>query len=224
MKRFLLVAGLVASLFACTGSPASSQDSRVTAAEPSEADIRTVAARALPVFLEKIPEGAASAYGFASSEEMEHASIGRPFRVILARIDRNKDAAETLQPLDEWRVPITVDESARALLTVVRKEGTLRAVDFGAAGLSRALETLEQDLELTEDTPRALVRAAALRRDFLYLNEPPDAEKFYLAAPPTSGTERTVIQLPTRAALPAAMTRAEVFAQIRAHREANIHE
>ena len=205
---------------ACTGSSSSSETGRIDTDEPSDAEIRAAAARDCAAFLARIPNGSEAAYGFRSRDELQRTIIGRPFRVIVAQIGPGSDGAESLRPLDKWRVPVIVDGSARALLTVVRQNGELRATDFGAAALSGALEQLENKLGISNDAPRFLVRAFALRRDFLYVETTAEAARFYPTEFPRPATNH-----PTRlTAPPAALTRSQVFERIRAHRKAAKNE
>ena len=214
---------IVIQAILATGCSGTSDTAVSQTAAPSDKEIRAAAERDCPAFLARIPEGAEAAYGFDSHDELEKAKLGRPFRVIAAQINPGTDRVETLRPLDEWRVPVVVDGSARALLTVVLKNGKLRATDFGAAVLSRTLERLENSLAISDETPRSLVRAFALRQDFLSVGTTAESARFYPAEFPKAAIETT--DIPTKfSAPPSALTRAQVFEQIRAHRKAAVHE
>jgi hypothetical protein len=137
-------------------------------AEPSlesvagpEAKEAVAAARAgLQRFLEAIPAESPESFGFADREEIDRARLGTPYRIWTS------DApASAIAATGEWRFPVTVDGTSRALLTVSQVDGHSRAVDFGAASLARELGTLERRRSVVASTRRVLLRLTSLRAD-----------------------------------------------------------
>jgi hypothetical protein len=119
------------------------------------------AARAgLKRFLHAIPADRLEGYGFADRAELDRARLAAPYRVWTADAGGNALAAT-----GEWRVPVTVDGSYRALLTVSQAGGEYRAVDFGAAGLARELAGLERSRGVGADAQRVLLRLYAVGAD-----------------------------------------------------------
>lgn len=119
------------------------------------------AARAgLKRFLDAIPADRAESLGFADRNEMDRATLGVPYRVWASDAQASGIAATS-----EWRFPVIVDGTYRALLTVALIEGEYRAVDFGAAVLSRELGALERDRAVVPGARRVLLRVHALRAD-----------------------------------------------------------
>ena len=110
----------------------------------------------LPEFLNRIPVGQETAYGFRSRSEFVEATMGEPYQMFtldFREIQSGRDYA--LKALNEWRVPVRVRGEYRALLTVTRNADRWGAVDFGAALLARELADCEQR---NDHSPRALHR------------------------------------------------------------------
>lgn len=119
------------------------------------------AARAgLRKLLDAIPADRAGSYGFAGRAELERAALGAPYQVWTSDADEGAVTAT-----DEWRFPVIVDGSPRALLTVARVDGEYRAVDLGATALSRELGGLERDRGVAAGARRVLLRLPAARAD-----------------------------------------------------------
>jgi hypothetical protein len=133
----------------------------------------------LPDWLNKVPPGMEDQYGFFSREEMVDASLGAPWQMWTIPYRDLADAHvenPNLTPLDEWRFPVIVAGSARALLTVSRSDGgAWQIVAIGAAGLARELADFES-VETSrrgghENSRRVVLRLYASRLDFLSISD-----------------------------------------------------
>ncbi|MGC4118360.1 MAG: hypothetical protein QM765_28160 [Myxococcales bacterium] len=152
-------------------TPTSSTTSASLSADDA-AEALVAAQNGLRSFLLRIPETQRAAYGFASREEIDRATLGAPYRVWTADAVRvEQDAAaegDRVQATREWRFPVTVDGEYRALLTVgAVGAGPLKAVDFGAAGLAKELGRREKDRTVSPKARRVLLRLYELRADFV---------------------------------------------------------
>jgi hypothetical protein len=142
-------------------SAASADSSAWLAVAGPEAQDAVAAARSgLRKLLDALPAHTLDRYGFADRGEVERAALAPPYRVWTTDAQASAVAAA-----GEWRFPVTVDGGYRALLTVARVDGEWRAVDLGAAALSRELAALERDRGVAPGTRRVLLRLPALRAD-----------------------------------------------------------
>ncbi len=177
------IAAMIAAAFAACARVSDSEASAVPGEDEVSPDaVMAVARQDFPTFIGRIPAGLEARYGFRDSSELSRVQVSTPFRVHTIDVVRGKGGpviAETIRPLDEWRVPPTVDGRRRALLTVVRTDGRLEAVDFGAAGLAEALDALDGVAPDGEQGPRFLLRIIHLRRDFLGIPIPSEGDRFY---------------------------------------------
>lgn len=161
----------LALLAACNASsPEPSPARPPVGADASQPDACDAGAGSVPVcaaaraglkrFLDAIPADRLEGYGFADRAELDRARLATPYRVWTADAGGNALAAT-----GEWRVPVTVDGSYRALLTVSQASGEYRAVDFGAAALARELAGVERSRGVGADAQRVLLRLYALGAD-----------------------------------------------------------
>ena len=81
-------------------------------------------------YLEKIPVGNESLYGFNNRYEFENAVLSKPYQVVTVNKEFFNDNDITdknyLMPTNEWRVPITLNGEYRVLLTVAKMNGELK--------------------------------------------------------------------------------------------------
>lgn len=142
------------------GSPAAAVQSLESLAGPEAKEAVAAARAGLLRFLAAIPEGEAASFGFADRAERDRATLGVPYRVWTSDAQANGIAAT-----DEWRFPVIVDGTHRALLTVAQLQGAHRAVDLGAAVLSRELGALESARGVAAGSRRVLLRLHAVQAD-----------------------------------------------------------
>ena len=141
-------------------------------------------------FLDKIPQGKEEMYGFRSRTEFVRASVGVPYRVYTiadSQLNDGNSLSDALHPLEEWRLPVTVDGQFRAMLTVSRTDGRWRAVDFGAAGLAKELGAFErQNASLLPMQRKGIVRLFSLHCDFVTLTRQSGIPEDFIFWPLTS--------------------------------------
>jgi hypothetical protein len=137
----------------------------------SDDSVYTVARSSLSAFLDKIPQGYESRYGFLNRKEFTRASPGVPIRVYIPEAGSVNGLSDSLsnhpRALNEWRVPILVDGEHRALLTVEAIGGKLAVTDLGAAGLSRELGEFKKKYPARHS---ALFRLQPLQCDFIIID------------------------------------------------------
>ena len=75
------------------------------------------------------------------------AEIGTPFRIYTLKTgflkDSETDLKKFIYPLDEWRVPILVNNRMVSLLTVVKENDLYHCVDLGGSALASELNNYE---------------------------------------------------------------------------------
>jgi hypothetical protein len=141
-----------------------------------EENLRELAVMKLPAFLEKIPAGNERAYGFISRKEFSKIIIGAPYQVYTIQPDSIKDkilqTKQYLTPLDEWRIPITIDGKFRALATAAKVNGEWQLVDIGATSLAKELGEFES-LSTSKKTSKrkSILRLYQLQCDFLLISD-----------------------------------------------------
>jgi hypothetical protein len=111
-------------------------------------EISDVANSGYHQYLEKIPQGRESLYGFKNRDEFALAKIGKPYQIFLLKKEFFTDSITTnvnyIVPSDEWRVTVMVNNEYRALVTVAKMNGILKVVGIGAAGLASDLGVFEK--------------------------------------------------------------------------------
>jgi hypothetical protein len=134
----------------------------------SDEAICAVARSSLTAFLEKIPVGHESRYGFLHRNEFGRATCGTPLRMYTDSMKTNADESSNRPvALNEWRVPVLVDGGLRSLLTVAMTDGVPEAVELGGAALAREVNEFEKKYH---GIRRGLFRLYRLRCDFLMLD------------------------------------------------------
>ncbi|HVP07346.1 MAG TPA: hypothetical protein VMS71_05835, partial [Candidatus Acidoferrum sp.] len=144
-------------------------------------------------FLDMIPVGSEASYGFNNRGEFGNVGLGTPIAVVSIVPDSIKNGIREDQnifvPVNEWRVPITVNGEMRALLTVAKVGGTWKAVDFGASGLASELGKFMKDRAMDIAGRRVeLLRLYQLHSDFLLLTDTTQAAAKENICPLTSAT------------------------------------
>jgi hypothetical protein len=106
-------------------------------------DVIAAARKGLPYFVGLIPNGQQTLYGFSADDNLQHCSVGKPFRIISLRQDfyDSSYSAEKnyLVPGKMWRVPVISNGTCRMLLTVAGEQGNYNAVEIGGAVLANEL-------------------------------------------------------------------------------------
>lgn len=130
----------------------------------------------LPVWLQKIPGGNESGYGFTNRDEFSLATLGKPYEVFTLTNDFFREEIQTgknyLETTGEWRIPVMVNQENRAIITIFKKENKWEIVELGARGLARELQEFERYPELTKNNGLRLLRVYQLQSDFLFADDP----------------------------------------------------
>ena len=165
--RMAVIIGLVSCVLLTAGSRGASQ--------PQETgDVLAAAQAGVTQFLARIPVGSEALYGFTDRSEFGSVGLGTPiavFTIVPDSIDDSTPAGEEfLVPVNEWRVPVTVNGEMRALLTVSKVRDTWKAVDFGATGLAVELRRFMANRAADVSGRRLeLLRLYQLHSDFVIL-------------------------------------------------------
>lgn len=172
----------IAVIFFITGSYGFAQQGGDTAKTAlDEKAVKQAANDQLLSFMDKIPAGQEALYGFNNRGEFVNAVTGRLYRVyIFSGLDRSGENKMT--PTGEYRVPVIIDHSFRALLTVAQMEGQWRIVDFGACGLAKEFESFENKMTAPEGSTGILLRIYKVSSDFIDIADsrtPIEQCKFY---------------------------------------------
>lgn len=108
--------------------------------------------------LNLIPEGMEQRFGFKSREELKKGKTGTPLQVYLIDIEGN------LTKLNEFRVPVMIDNEKRLLLTVVKNaDDQPEIVDIGGSPLAKELDGIAipvKDIDM-------LIRSYDYKMDFV---------------------------------------------------------
>jgi hypothetical protein len=122
-------------------------------------------------YLDKIPVGQESFYGFNNRDEFAVARIGKPYKIYTLSQDFFNDASlseskDYLIPTYEWRIPITVNGEYRILLTVAKMNNLYQVVGIGGSGLAKELGEFENKYPSTNQEGQ-LLRVYQLECDFI---------------------------------------------------------
>lgn len=114
-------------------------------------------------FVNLIPEGRESDYGFAGRSDFSKIKIEDPYETFYVR---NTDNQLSFVAGNEWRVPLSVDGKYVSMLTVVFNNDKAEVVDFGGNVLSRKIQEYEK-LYSVQAGQRVLIRNTFLNQDYI---------------------------------------------------------
>jgi hypothetical protein len=142
--------------------------------ENSRRNISQAVMNSLPEWLEKIPAGSETNYGFQSRDEFSRAGLGDPIEVfdLGDEFYTQKDQAPRMVPTGEWRIPVTVDQKIRAMVTVVEQNSTWEIVDFGATGLAEGLSNYANKLPVDQFRRIKILTLYQPLTKFLFYDDP----------------------------------------------------
>ncbi len=185
-KKLRFATMLIIFIFTCV-LPASVENSL-----DANKEICRAASLQLPQWLDKIPAGQEQYFGFTSREDFSRATIGVPVHTYYFSDELSEStsaqSSEVLTPAYEWRVPVTVDNEYRALVTVAPINGEWKIVDIGAAGLARELGNVKTG------HLNILLRSFSSKSDFLVTPSIDQAGKGVMLLPLQSA-RRNISQL-----------------------------
>jgi len=131
--------------------------------------ISAVADSSLTSYLQVIPSGQESFYGFNSREEFVLAKVGKPYQIFTFSkeffTDSNVSNKNYLIATNEFRVAVTVNGENRILLTVGNMNGKWQVVGIGAAFFAKELAGYEK-IYATPNDEGMILRVYQLKSDF----------------------------------------------------------
>ncbi len=114
-------------------------------------------------FLNLIPEGRESDYGFDNRSDFSKIKIENPYQIYYVTFKNNKLMFITS---NQWRVPLSIEKKFVALLTVQIVKGKPTVVDFGGNKLAQKIQEFE-DLYSNEIGKYVVIRNTFLKRDYI---------------------------------------------------------
>ncbi|OPZ96856.1 MAG: hypothetical protein BWY70_01645 [Bacteroidetes bacterium ADurb.Bin408] len=139
--------------------------------------VRDAAQAELSEWLNQIPSGDEMSYGFYNREEFADAFSGVLYKVYL--INAKEDVNDLkMFTYNEYRIPVVVKGSYRALLTVSKRDDEWHIIDFGAVKLAREIGEKINGFEPASMYEGVFLRIYGPNCDFIALkNEDDDVEK-----------------------------------------------
>jgi len=142
-------------------------------------DLLATAQAGLAGYLEKIPPGRESLYGFKTRDEFLKAKPGKPYQIFSLSEEFYNDTLLTDQkymvPTGEWRISVTVNNKPVVMLTVAKMKGVYEVVGIGAAGLANELGDFEKK-HSPGNSPGRILRVHPLNCDFV-VSSPDNEDK-----------------------------------------------
>ena len=131
--------------------------------------IKEAAAAKAMYFLDLIPVGSETNYGFISRSDLSKIKIEEPWQAYYVSVRNNQ--LEFFSG-NEWRVPVSVDGAYQTLLTVQIHEGKAEVVGLGGSVLARNIQKFET---LYPDKPneRVIIRNSYTEKYFITANFTP---------------------------------------------------
>lgn len=137
-------------------------------------DVIVAANKGLASYLEKIPVGQETLYGFKNRDEFPSADIGKPYQVntlsaeffgdIELRSDKNY-----LEGVGEYKFPVVVNGEYKIMLIVSRMKEGWKVVAIGATGLAKELQDFERNYS-SNNQSITLLTVHQLQGDFVIVN------------------------------------------------------
>jgi hypothetical protein len=118
-------------------------------------------------FLNKIPPGQEMPYGFNNREEFAKAHTGDIIYKVFTFANDNQSGDLNIISTGEYRVPVVVDKTYRALLTVTKIDAKWYIVDFGACVLAKEFDEFEKTASPTAESEGVLLRIYEMNCDFI---------------------------------------------------------
>lgn len=172
--RCLLLSGfifLMTTTISFSAAPHYNAGASDTGYVKNSADVLITAKESLDKFLNRIPAGYESFYGFESRDEFKDAKVESPILIYTISLDFLGDNlsnfTEYVQPTNDWKIPVTVNGTAKIFLQVTKFDGTFKAVDMG--GHELALEIYDQLKYYKLDNDIYLLRLYQIASDLLLI-------------------------------------------------------
>jgi hypothetical protein len=108
------------------------------------------------IFLSKIPPGESSSYGFRQEDDLELATVGKPYRIIELNHAFYQDSTPqedknyfTIK--NEWLAPVSVNELNRTMLTIKGNPGNYTVTAMGDTDLARELQAKSRGISDSDE-------------------------------------------------------------------------
>jgi len=139
----------------------------------TEKEIRDIAREESMIFLNDIPVGQEVLYGFENRDQFKLVTIGKPLQIVSLSAESFPDdynsADLKLIPKEEWFVPLIVQNTIKAIITVTKHQGRYQAVDFGAKDFAHELNSFP-DVKGETNNIISILRVYRLQSDFLIIS------------------------------------------------------
>jgi hypothetical protein len=163
MKRFLVFPLMISLLVVSSLQPSSA------AADGESVQVLKAAKTQVKAYLDLIPEGRESEYGFHDRKELKRVRLEKPYRMYSVEEDGE------LRFLDYWRVPVCVGEDFRALLEVKQAGDRYEVFGIGAAVLATELDHLERKTQgknrASTIQRKSILRSYSKKADFVVFDD-----------------------------------------------------
>jgi len=145
--------------------------------EAAPQEVIRAAIDGLGPFLEAIPSQDLEHYGFASSEDLTQATLGKPFKVYTITPDKILTSGQEMKlsslisPTGLWFFPVVCRGKVRTILTVDFVNGQWKAVAIGSSRLAKQLETVENKWLESDGYDHQLIRIYQAQSDFVAVSK-----------------------------------------------------
>ncbi|RNA61169.1 hypothetical protein D1631_04075 [Chryseobacterium nematophagum] len=122
----------------------------------------------LLIYLNGIPIGEENDFGFERRDEFGKIKFGSPIEIVVM------DNKGIIHNINQFRVPIQVNQKNVGLLTVTKnEEGQYNATAYGASALSKKIESVEEKMNKKATT---LLRLNKAQSDFISFDSDPESD------------------------------------------------
>ena len=151
-------------------------------------------ASSLQDWLEQIPDGQESEYGFDDPSQYAVAELGEPYRIIgiddVAVLAGETDPDVIITFSNEWYLPIVAEDQMRIVLTLLNESGSWNYDALGQPDLAAELDLFEQAVDRTASScSTGLLRHTAPAFDLALVSDPERGPLFYPLDPEVWGDE-----------------------------------
>ncbi len=139
--------------------------------------INTTAQKELALFLEKIPNGTESEYGFNSREEFRKAKLLKPINIVFPSNDYYSNEIidstnVTFFPSQNWKIPISVNNITCCFLHGKIIENNFKVFGIGGKHIAKKLNKIGEKLTINSNMDRCIILFPEIKRQYLiYYND-----------------------------------------------------
>jgi hypothetical protein len=108
-------------------------------------------------YIEKIPEGHESYFGFNERSEFKIAKLGRPYNIYVINYEALEIESEALIETNLWYVPVFINEEIRCFLKVRVEDPEFRVVGIGLKEVAYDVNHFEQMEKNIGETNNAMI-------------------------------------------------------------------